>query len=294
MVTRRDFLIATGAGITSLAVGHASAAGSAPGITAYIGGAAVDRATVLEWEARRIQVAAERINRALPGAILGELTSVLFRVPAGTEDIASEREALADAKLRMGETAMRDLVAADLAVSGPAGELAAAPGQWAISTIGLVSTHGTATGFANWFRVADERAMLVACPDHYLIRSPRTGPQEVIEVTGGAVLNAQFFIDYTDTAGVPIAVDPRYPVRMAGWARSARGVRIGAVHHQFRDEPRGGFSAALAVAFPASLPSVVAEHRWHLACEFSNWVAAYVASTSGTSSRARSSSTLTP
>ncbi|MFD5656158.1 Ntn hydrolase family protein [Streptomyces hirsutus] len=74
--------------------------------------------------------------------------------------------------------------------------------------------------FLEWFngRIEqnNERAMLVANPDHYLISSPHAGAQEVIEVTDGAMLAAQFLMDYTDTAGVPIEEDPFYPVQTSG------------------------------------------------------------------------------
>ncbi|GAA5110531.1 hypothetical protein GCM10025762_18500 [Haloechinothrix salitolerans] len=95
--------------------------------------------------------------------------------------------------------------------------------------------------------------MLVAGPDHYLIQSPRPGIQEVIEVTGGAVMAARFIIDYADTADIRSArtliTRSRHP---AGPALG--GNHIGAVRHQFRDDPAGGFSAKLAVAFPAQCP----------------------------------------
>ena len=49
---------------------------------------------------------------------------------------------------------------------------------------------------------------------------------------------------------------------------------IGGVRHQFRDTP-DGFLARLCVEFPRFTPRrVIAEHRWHLACEFSNWIEA--------------------
>jgi hypothetical protein len=35
----------------------------------------------------------------------------------------------------------------------------------------------------------------------------------------------------------------------------------------------------LNVTFPAFLPPfMITEHRWHLACEFSNWITAYIQS----------------
>lgn len=245
-----------------------------------IGGEVVPRTEVLQWEARRLQVAAQRLEGAFPGWLLSDIGALLLRPAGAIDDVARDRVRLVDAKLRLGEAEMRKLTATDLAASTPIAQLAAMPKRWAVSTTTVTSNIGTAKGFARWFdgRIArnDVRAMLVACPDHYVIRTPQTGRQEVIEVTGGAVLASRFLIDYAEVQGLPIAVDPRADARAAGWARNGRGTRIGAVHHQFRDNRGGGFTADLAVAFPAFVPSyMVSEHRWHLACEFSNWVSAY-------------------
>ncbi|MDA3625694.1 hypothetical protein OU415_09620 [Saccharopolyspora sp. WRP15-2] len=99
----------------------------------------------------------------------------------------------------------------------------------------------------------------------------------MIEVTGGATMGSRFVIDYADTTGIPVSRNSHFPVETSGWARADDGNRIGAVRHQFRDNAQGGFSAMLPVAFPATLPPwMITEHRWHLACEFSNWVCAFV------------------
>ncbi|MFJ6423908.1 hypothetical protein [Streptomyces hydrogenans] len=288
MPTRRRFLtmtaLATGAGLTPWALPRASAATPALELTTYINGQRFDRAAVLQWEARRLKVAAERLSHHLPAALSAELGALLDDSAPQVETVARDREQLADVKLRMGHAEIRGQLASDLAITEPTSVLAAAMDEWSASRTRVDSSLGTAQGFLDWFdgRIEqnDERAMLVANPDHYLISSPRAGAQEVVEVTGGAMLAAQFFIDYTDTAGVPIAKDPLYPVQTSGWARTSDGTKIGAVRHQFRDNPGGGFSAKLAVAFPATLPPwMFSEHQWHLACEFSNWVTGYITST---------------
>lgn len=216
MLTRRTFIttatVATGLALTPFAIGRAAADSSPPVLTAYIDGQAVDREAVPQWEARRLVVAADRIRCGLPGALAGELDALVGGPAVSTADVASDRQLLADVKMRLGEADMRTLMAADLAISGPASEVAATAQLWSISNTGLASTSGTADGFVGWFNSRldqnDERAMLVANPDHYLIRTPRPGAQEVIEVTGGAVFGARFLIDYADNAGVPITRDP--------------------------------------------------------------------------------------
>jgi hypothetical protein len=285
MPTRRRFLtmtaLATGAGLTPWALPGASAATPAFELTTYINGQKFDRTPVLQWEARRLKVAAERLSHCLPFALAAELSTLLDDSDPSVENTARDREQLADVKLRMGQEAIRDHLAPDLAITEPVSVLAAAGGEWSVSRTRVDSSLGTAQGFLEWFngriKQNDERAMLVANPDHYLISSSHAGAQEVIEVTGGAVLAAQFLIDYTDAADIPIEEDPLYPVRTSGWARTPDGTKIGAVRHQFRDVPGGGFSAKLTVAFPATLPPwMFAEHQWHLACEFSNWVTGYL------------------
>lgn len=70
-------------------------------------------------------------------------------------------------------------------------------------------------------------------------------------------------------------------MRLAGAAFSAEGMVVGGVNHRFKDLEQG-FQARVAVFFPAALPSwFVSEHRWHLACEFSNWIGAYLGQANG-------------
>lgn len=249
-------------------------------LTAFIDDEAVSRAEVLTWEARRLQVVAKRMNNNLPAAMIADLQALILRPPESTADIAWEREQLADAKLKAGDEQMRQLVASDLFLSDIASALAAMPKQWAVSQIEIESSLGTAQGFADWFSAAlardDQRAMLVACPDHYLIRTEGALGQEVIEETGGALVVSHFTIDYTQPSNLPVAIDPEFPVRLVGPAVNEAGAHIGGVCHQFRDLAQG-FRLRLAVFFPATLPFwYVTEHRWHLACEFENWVTAYV------------------
>jgi hypothetical protein len=286
MLTRRNFMsltaLAAGVGLYPEMYTEASAATPNPVLTTVIGSAAVPQRKVLEWEARRLQVVAERIRHNLPGAVAKELDALILRPALATTNVARDRQMLADVKMRLGEPEMRKLMAGDLALSNPTSVLTAAPKKWSISTTEIRSSRGTAKGFASWFDARrtknDVRAMLVACPDHYVIKTGSRGKQEVIEVTGGAVLASRFLVDYTDTAEVPMAADPRFGVQVAGCARNDEGTMIGGVRHQFHDNPGGGFTAKLAVAFPALLPPWCApEHRWHLACEFSNWITAYAA-----------------
>ncbi|MDR7009655.1 hypothetical protein [Paraburkholderia strydomiana] len=248
-----------------------------------IAGQSVTREQVLMWEARRLQVVAQRMHNNLLASRILDLGALIFRSPTSISNIDAEREQLTDAKIMAGDVAMMHLVEDDLLVSGPAMEMAALSGQWSVCQIEIVSSMGTAEGFADWFTsqatdVDNERAMLLACPDHYVIRAIGAKGQNVIEETGGALMASHFTIDYSLGGKLPYAVDPDFPVRLTGSAASTTSSElVGGVLHQFRTVDSGGFIARPAVFFPATLPFwFVAEHRWHLACEFSNWITAYV------------------
>jgi hypothetical protein len=274
--------------ITSIAgpatAGPAFAAGPTTAVTAYIDDRAISPVALMRWESRRIRVASERLRDSLPAAVTAEL-ALIRPTDDDLAELPRRRALLAEAKLRAGENQMRALLAPDVAATEKLSRAATTGGQWSVSTADIVCTRGTGAGFLDWFDSRsdrnDERAMLIACPDHYLIRSPRPRVQEVIEVTGGAVLGTRFLIDYRDRTDLPIRRSNDFPLETAGWASTEEGgPRIGAVRHQLRDERGGGFRARLAVAFPATLPpTMIAEHRWHLACEFSNWVSSYLGAT---------------
>lgn len=137
---------------------------------------------------------------------------------------------------------------------------------------------GSASRFARWFEdrnvLNDERVMLSACPDHYIIARDSRGRQLVVETTGGAPLPGQFTVDYADVSSLLTQADPTYPYQVAGVARLDDSLAIGGVRHQFRQEG-DGFRALLTVEFPGRVPrKMIAEHRWHLAVEFANWIEA--------------------
>ncbi|MEV5001193.1 hypothetical protein [Nocardioides sp. LML1-1-1.1] len=291
MIARRRFLttvpaLAASTGLGGLGTPSADAATNRPVLTTYVGDRRVAREAVLQWEARRVRVAAQRLGHHLPAALLAELDALLRRPALRTADLPRDRALLAAVKQEMGERRIRRLLAPDLTLSTPASRLTGGLGAWTRSRTRIVSSQGSARAFVDWFVARgdtnEEATLLAACPDHYLLRSPHPGVQEVIEVTGGAVLASRFLIDYADRAEVPVPRDAECPIELAGWATTEDGHRIGAVRHQFRDVPGGGFEARLAIAFPSTLPPwMITEHRWHLACEFSNWIGAHLAGRRG-------------
>ena len=120
----------------------------------------------------------------------------------------------------------------------------------------------------------DDAALIAACPDHYVLCAGADGVQKVIETTGGAPLAARILLDDSDISTVTTHADPAFPVQWVAVGRSSTGQPIGAIRHQFRDEPNG-FKVRLTGEFPAATPPyLIREHQWHLACEFSNWIEA--------------------
>jgi hypothetical protein len=273
-----------GVSVASLAATMAPASAAVrrgPVLRARIGSTWYSRDAVLQWEARRIPVAAAKLRGNAVGALLGDLDALVLRPAVGTREIVRARNQLADTKLAMGQKAINEVLALELAASGLVSPLAALPSSWAVSHTLIRSDRGTAQGLVRWFRAMaarnDQRAGIVACPDHYRIATLADGRQDVIEVTGGATLATQFRVNYRDLSHVSIPADPAYRFGVAGSASSLNGALLGSVRHQARNRASGGFEASLNVAFPSTLPSwFITEHRWHLACEWSNWIAAYV------------------
>jgi hypothetical protein len=70
----------------------------------------------------------------------------------------------------------------------------------------------------------------------------------------------------------PAAIDAAYPIRMTGYGYQMDGTESGGILQQFANTAEG-FKAKLMIYFPAATPPELIEgHKWHLACEFTNWV----------------------
>ncbi|MFE5896939.1 hypothetical protein ACFQ67_05895 [Streptomyces sp. NPDC056488] len=234
---------------------------ASPTVHAVIDGRRFTRDQVLAWEAERLPAAAAKIG--LP-------------VPAG--NLARQRTAFAEAKLALGADEIKHRLRRDLRIGEAVAFTTAqlSRGRRATSVCELHVSGGSAAGFVRWFdditRTDYPRSMTAAHPDHFLIQALPDGRQEVIETTGGSPLATRFLVDYTDLSTLSTPHCPDTDAEAAGVAVTGKGLHIGGVRHEFRDEP-DGFHARLCVEFPrGTLPRVLSEHRRHLAIEFSNWV----------------------
>lgn len=231
---------------------------------AEIGGRSVSRDEVLAWEARRARKVCKKLGVAAPHG-----------------DVVAQREVLVARKLELGHERLGRLLARELRWSARAGRLLAAlsRGRRRLCTVELTGTGGSAEAMPGYYRRAmetgDEAALLAACPDHYILCTDGDGLQQVVETTGGSPLAARIFLDETELGTVTTDADPAFPVQwVAVGATSSAGSPTGAIRHQFRDEPNG-FTVRLTGEFPvATPPHLVHAHKWHLACEFSNWIEA--------------------
>lgn len=236
------------------------------GIVAELNGRTAGRDAVLAWESQRIDAAARKLGVAAPAA----------------GDVAERREALLRTKLELGSAEIRARLARDTRwADRVARAQSRVPGRRR-SVTDLHVTGGGAARFVAWFEEAanssDTTAMLRACPDHFDFGVSERG-QVVLETTGSSPLATLFLVDYTDVSSLTTPPDPLFPHQIAGVARALDGTAIGGVRHQFRDSGTG-FHARLTVEFPLPiLPAMVTGHRWHLACEFSNWIEAAADST---------------
>lgn len=232
-------------------------------LRAIIDGKIADREAILAWEDRRIRT----VRRTL-------------KLPPSTAPRDRQRSEILERKLALGHDGLRNIIGRGVWLSEKITRLTVAlsGGKRRISVCEIEVPTGSAARFARWFEdrnvLNDEPAMLDACPDHYIIARDVQGRQLVVETTGGAPLPGEFTVDYADVSTLHTQADLSYPYQVAGVARLGDGLAIGGVRHQFRQEG-DGFRALLTVEFPARVPRrMIAEHRWHLAVEFANWIEA--------------------
>ncbi len=230
-------------------------------ITAHIEGVSVSRTDVLAWEAKR----ARKVLRKL-GADLA------------STDVAELRSAHVSRKQELGHAAIERLLAKELRRSAAVGRLGGAlsRGRREMCTIELSGTGASVEGLPAWYMEAitanDELPLIAACPDHYVSRTRQDGKQEIIETTGGSPWAVRMFFDDVYISTLRSSPDPSFAVEWTSVARDASGRALGGVRHLFHDGP-DGFRVRLTVEFPkGTLPHMLRQHRWHLACEFSNWI----------------------
>jgi hypothetical protein len=233
-------------------------------ITATIGERTVSRDEVLGWEADRAAAVYKKLGMGEP--------------PAG---LRARRKALVAHKVALGHAELERRLRREMAAAARSSRMmtALSRGRRRFCTVELRGRGGSAEGMPAFYAAAmasgDEAPLLAASPDHYVLRQRDDGVQQVIETTGGSPLASRIFLGDGDSGPVVTAADPAFPVQWVAVGRaSLDGPPAGAIRHQFRDDP-DGFTVRLTIEFPRVTPGrFVRAHRWHLACEFSNWIEA--------------------
>jgi hypothetical protein len=233
-------------------------------ITATIGDRRVSRAEVLEWEGRRAAAVYKKLGMGTPPA-----------------EVAARREALVAKKLELGHAEIERRLARQMAMATRSSQVMSAlsRGGRRLCTVELRGSGASAEAMPAFYKAAmdsgDEAPLLTASPDHWVLTKRDDGIQQVIETTGGSPLASRIFLDEDEVGPIDTPADPTFPVQWVAFGRARlTGPPSGALRHQFRDEPTG-FTARLTIEFPRVTPArFVNAHRWHLACEFSNWIEA--------------------
>lgn len=231
-------------------------------ISAAMNGRILQRAEVLEWEHQRALKVARRLRIAHPAA-----------------DPATLMRQITDRKLDLGHLALGRVLAGDASKSAALAKVGVwgSRGRWRVARVLLSSPAGSAENLPNWYEHAlargEERAMLAAMPDHWIVQA-HGEVTEVWEIAGGSPWVVEMYLEPADDGDVGTPLRGDFPREWVMVARNAAGRHMGGIHHGFRDRPEGGFDVEeLNVAFPAILPGwMVARHGLHLASEFSNWL----------------------
>jgi hypothetical protein len=236
-------------------------------ITALLDGRQVSREEVISWERRRAEKVLAKLQARVRPTDIGEL-----------------RRAHVERKLELGHEEIEQRLACALRAAEYVGRVGvgASRSRRRTCSIELTGEGASVEAIPHWYSEAitrnNEVPLIEACPDHYISRAHADGRQEVIETTGGSPTPVRMFFRDDDTSTLRSKPDPTFPVEWASVALSNNGVPIGGVRHLFRDEP-SGFRIRLTVEFPLTTPThMIRQHRWHLACEFSNWIEAAAAS----------------
>ncbi|MFD7028723.1 hypothetical protein ACFWAR_11890 [Streptomyces sp. NPDC059917] len=149
----------------------------------------------------------------------------------------------------------------------------------------VLATKGLTSGaFLAWMDRAfagDERALLAAHPEHYVMGTDSIGAR-VVENIGPHV--ADFYMGGWGTDALAWAADADellpeedFPRKMSSNLFLADGTVVGRALIQFGDTA-DGFTANLTVYFPRTCPDEVLDHHLrHYAVEFRNWIVAAAA-----------------
>ncbi|MBO0918826.1 hypothetical protein [Streptomyces laculatispora] len=194
------------------------------------------------------------------------------------------RRALDRFRARLGRQGLLDLLAADIEQGNAflRESALASDGSFKAGTT-VLTTRGLASGtFLAWMDKAfagDEKALLAAHPEHYVMAPGADGSFNVVENIGPHVCS--FFMGGWGTDAMAWAADAdellpesEFPHKMSSNLFLPDGTVVGRALTQFGDTA-DGFTASLTVYVPTTCPPDVLEHHLrHYAVEFRTWIIA--------------------
>ncbi|MFE2912972.1 hypothetical protein [Kitasatospora indigofera] len=208
--------------------------------------------------------------------------------PAGSGSIDDfelfyARRALDRFRTLLGRQGLLDLLAAEIEEGNAFLRESArtSGGSFKAGTTVLATKGLTSAAFLAWMDEAfagDERALLMAHPEHYVMGTDSVGAR-VVENIGPHI--ADFYMGGWGTDAMAWAEDAaellpesEFPRKMSSNLFLADGTVIGRALIQFGDTA-DGFTANLTVYFPVTCPDDVLDHHLrHYAVEFRNWIVA--------------------
>ncbi len=192
------------------------------------------------------------------------------------EELARSRHALAYLKARIGDAAMRDLLADDLASTTALVRdwVEQSAGRWRTDRVELIVPGPSAEAFHCWYEraMAERREAVLRAghPEHFVLH-PTDDGIEVVENVGETDLPWRIFYRSLPDDAFPLPWAEGYPVRFGAEIVNVDGLRVGYTMHQSRDAEDGMHLLLRTLLPQAAPPSLVERHLRHFAIEFTNW-----------------------